>query len=216
MKRTVVFLGPPASGKGSQAVRFSRTHGFLHFDMGGALREEVETCSPLADKIRAYTDAGQLVPLELVSELVNRTLNRNSERDVLLDGFPRSMEQAEMLEGVLERLGRQLTMVVLIDVPEPVVVERTVNRRVCPTCGRIYNLLTFPPRNDQVCDDDAAELSHRRDDTEELIRARLKVYRQQTQPIIAHYESAGVLARVDGCGDMDAVGKQIESIVLGE
>ena len=210
-----MFLGSPASGKGTQAARFAREHGFVHFDMGGALRREVERGSALADRIRSCTDAGRLVPMEIIRTLVLQAFTEAGEGDVLLDGFPRSLEQAQLLDEVLRGLGRALTAVVVIELPEALAVERTVNRRVCPVCGRAYNLLTLPPRNDEKCDDDGTPLEQRRDDTDEVVRERLRVYHEETQPIIEYYQAAGVLARVSGSDSIEAVGTKIEQAVFG-
>ncbi len=214
MTMTVVFLGPPASGKGTQAQKFAKAHGFLHFDMGGALREEIASGSELADEIRSYSDAGKLVPTEIVRKLVEQMFERNSGANVLLDGFPRSSEQADMLDAVLEAQGRNITAAIFVDVPEAELIQRVLNRRVCPECGRVYNLRTVPPRNEGICDDDGALVQHRRDDTEEVMAERLRVYHAQTQPIIERFEEMGVLSRVDGTAGVDSVGLQIERIVF--
>ena len=213
--KTVIFLGPPASGKGTQAARFSEVHNFLHIDMGKALREEAASGSPLAEEIRGTADAGRLVPNEVVQRLIQHMFAANQERDIILDGFPRSMEQAELLTRVMAEAGRDLTAAVLVSLPEEDIAVRILNRRVCPVCGRIYNLVTVPPESDEKCDDDSSPLEHRADDTEEVLNERLAVYRDQTQPIIAHYESANVLVSVDGTAGIDGVGRQIEKVVLG-
>ena len=213
--KTVIFLGPPSSGKGTQATRFSVLHNFLHFDMGEALRKEAAGSSPLAEEIRSFTDAGRLVPNETVQRLIRLMFAANPERDIILDGFPRSMEQAELLTHVMAEAGRDLTAAVLVSLPEEDIAERILNRRICPACGKVYNLVTVPPKSDEKCDDDNSPLEHRADDTEEVLSERLAVYRSQTQPIIAFYESASVLARVDGTAGIDDVGRQIEKVILG-
>ncbi len=211
---TIVFLGPPASGKGTQAARFASAHGFTHFDMGGALREEIESGSALASEIRSYADAGKLVPGEIVRKLVEQMFGRNQGKNVLLDGFPRSSEQADMLDDVLAVEGRELNTAVLVEVPEEVLMQRVINRRFCPECGRVYNLQTLRPQGDGFCDDDGAQLMHRRDDTEEVMAERLRVYYGQTQPIVERYEQAGILSRVDGTAGVESVSLQIERIVF--
>jgi len=212
--KTVIFLGPPASGKGTQAARFSKMHGFLHFDMGKALREEAAGSSPLAGEIRSYTNAGRLVPNEAVRRLIQLMFAVNKERDIILDGFPRSMEQVGLLERLMAEAGRDLTAAVLVSLPESEIARRILNRRVCPVCGRVYNLVTMPPDSDEKCDDDGSPLEHRADDTEDVLNERLAVYKEQTQPIIGHYDSAGLLARVDGTAGVDDIGKQIEEVVF--
>jgi len=211
----VIFLGPPASGKGTQAARFSEAHGFLHFDMGKALREEAASSSPLAEEIRSFTDTGRLVPNEVVQRLIQLMFAANQERDIILDGFPRSMEQVELLKRAMSDAGRDLTAAVLVSLPEDDIAERILNRRVCPVCGRVYNLVTVPPESDEKCDDDGSPLEHRADDTEDVLNERIAVYNEQTQPIIAHYESEGLLVRVDGVADIDDVSMQIEKVLLG-
>jgi adenylate kinase len=215
VSKTVVLLGPPASGKGTQAARFSRAHGFLHFDMGGALRKAAVADTPLGEEVRSYTDAGHLVPDEIVQQLIQLMFAANEQRDVILDGFPRSMEQAELLDRAMAEAGRELTAAVLVSLPESDIAVRILNRRMCPVCGGVYNLVTMPPKSDEKCDSDGSPLEHRTDDTEEVLRERLAVYNEKTRPIVAHYEAAGVLARVDGTADVDDVGRQIEKVVLG-
>jgi len=213
--KTVIFLGPPASGKGTQAARFSELHNFLHFDMGKALRKEAAGSSLLAEEIRSFTDAGQLVPNEVVQRFIQSMFAANQERDIILDGFPRSMEQVELLARAMAEAGRDLTAAVFVSLPEEDIANRILNRRVCPVCGRVYNLVTVPPKSDEKCDHDSSPLEHRADDTEEVLSERLAVYRNQTQPIIAYYESAGVLASVDGTAGINDVGRQIEEVILG-
>lgn len=215
MSKAVVLLGPPASGKGTQAARFSAKHGFRHFDMGAALRHEIESGSPLASEIKSFTDAGKLVPTTVVRELVLNAIQANPEADFVFDGFPRSMEQAHMLDGVLAVTGRKLTGAVLIDVPAETIVQRIVNRRFCPECGRVYNLVTLPPREDERCDDDGAGLEQRRDDTQEVLAERLRVYHGQTEPIIEHYRNAGLLKRIDGTQTVEEISRQMENAVFG-
>lgn len=211
---TIVFLGPPASGKGTQAARFAEAHGFTHFDMGGALREEIASGSDLASEIRKYTDAGKLVPLAIIRKLVEQVFERNEGTSMLLDGFPRSMEQADVLEDVLTAEGRDLDVAIFVDVPEDELMQRVINRRFCPECGRVYNLRTLRPKEDGFCDDDGAQLMQRRDDTEDVMAERLRVYHEQTQPILERYEQEGVLSRVDGTAGVESVGLQIERIVF--
>jgi len=215
VSKVVVLLGPPASGKGTQAARFAEKHGFLHFDMGSALRAEAERGSPLSAEIRSFTDAGRLVPTSIVREIVLNALEDRPDASFVLDGFPRSMEQAHMLDGVLVVTGRKLSGVVLIDLPEEVIVQRIVNRRHCPECGRVYNLLSQPPKDDERCDDDGAALEQRRDDTPEVLAERLRVYHEQTEPIIEHYGQAGLLTRIDGAQPIEEVSRQMEDAVMG-
>jgi adenylate kinase len=216
VSKAVVLLGPPASGKGTQAARFSAKHGFLHFDMGAALRSEIESGSALASEIKSFTNVGKLVPTSIVRDLVLSAIQTNPEADFVFDGFPRSMEQAHMLDGVLAVTGRKLTGAVLIDVPEEVIVQRIVNRRFCPECGRVYNLVTLPPREGERCDDDGVALEQRRDDTQEVLAERLRVYHGQTEPIIEHYRKAGLLKRIDGTQAVDDISREMESAVFGD
>ncbi len=197
----LVLLGPPGVGKGTQAERLSAKLGVPKVSTGDILREAVAAGTPLGRTARGYLDAGKLVPDDVVVGIVRERLaRRDAAAGFVLDGFPRTVAQAEALEGFAppER-------VVLLEVGEPELVARLAGRRSCPRCGQVYHLRNRPPKTAGRCDACGAELVHRSDDQEETIRKRLAVYAEQTAPLVDFYSRKGVLQRVAGEGVMDAV-----------
>jgi len=192
-----VFLGPPGSGKGTQAARLAKRFGFLHFDMGRSLREEIASGSKLGEKIRSYTDIGELVPISIIKEIIEKVLEDSSNESIILDGFPRSEEQADLLDDVLIRLGLDLKGVYFFRIGDNAIIDRITNRRYCPVCRKVYNLKSAPPLIDGKCDEDGSELVTRPDDNEDVIANRLDVYRRKTAPILARYRRKGKLTELD-------------------
>lgn len=205
----VVFLGPPGSGKGTQADFLHENYGFTHFDTGSRLREEIASGSELGRRIASYTDQGNLVPIEVIRDLVTTFFETNDERRVLFDGFPRNLEQAEVLTTCLADSGLSLDCAIYLEIDSDSLVQRIVNRRFCPKCGEIYNLISRPPAHDEVCDKDGARLVLRRDDTEEVFRNRLAVYDQQTRPVLEYYRAKDQLKTVDGDDQIETVSASI-------
>ncbi|MCD6118812.1 nucleoside monophosphate kinase [bacterium] len=192
-----VFLGPPGSGKGTQAARLAKRFGLLHFDMGRSLREEIASGSKLGEKIRSYTDIGELVPISIIKEIIEKVLEDSSNESIILDGFPRSEEQADLLDDVLIRLGLDLKGVYFFSIGDNAIIDRITNRRYCPVCRKVYNLKSAPPLIDGKCDEDGSELVTRPDDNEDVIANRLDVYRRKTAPILARYRRKGKLTELD-------------------
>jgi adenylate kinase len=207
----VVFLGPPGSGKGTQAGLLEERHHFFHFDTGARLRAEAASDSALGRRISEYIDNGRLVPLDVIDELLRRFFQTTAEQNILFDGFPRNLEQAAVLERGLKVAGRALEHVIFFDIDMDMLLSRIVNRRTCGSCGAIYNLLSEPPHQPGVCDVCGAELSQRPDDTEEVFGTRLRVYTQNTHPLLDYYGQLGLL--VDADQDVDAVFANIESLI---
>jgi len=206
----LVIFGPPGVGKGTQAARIVERLGVRHLSTGDALRDAIRTGGANAKDLKACLDAGQLVPDELVAAIiVDRLREPDCLRGYILDGFPRTIGQAEMLEGLTGRLGNGLDAAVLVGAPDEVLVERTAGRRICPTCGRSYHLDFAPPRTRGECDVDGSALEHRADDEPEAVRARLRVYADRTEPLLGFYRSRGILVEVDGSGAAGAVAEQI-------
>lgn len=205
----IVFLGPPGSGKGTQAQMLDDEHGFFHFDTGSVLRAEIATDSELGQRIAAFTNQGQLVPIEIIRELLLKFFRATAAKRIMLDGFPRNLEQAQVLsEGLLE-LGDDLDHAIYLNVSQDALLERIVNRRFCPTCGAIYNLHTEPPLSTGVCDHDGATLTQRKDDTEEVFVNRLQVYHEQTMPLLDFYRQRGLLREIDGTLTPEEISGQI-------
>jgi len=199
-EQNLILLGPPGAGKGTQAERLHEDFGLPHIATGNMLRREVAEESELGKQARRYMDAGELVPDELIVEMITRRLEDADAGDgFLLDGFPRTAQQAAALDEALERLERRLTAALLIEVSDEEVVRRLSGRRVCvKNPSHIYHVELDPPKHEGVCDQDGSRLVQREDDREATIRRRLEVYHAQTEPLVAHYDAAGLLRRFDG------------------
>jgi adenylate kinase len=193
----LILLGPPWAGKGTQASRLRDDFGLPYIGTGDLLREHKANATELGEKAKEYMAKGELVPDELVIEMILEKIEEEGDDGFLLDGFPRSVPQADALNDALERKGRRLTAALLIEAPDDVVVERISGRRVCGN-GHVYHVKYDPPKHDEVCDQDGKPLSQRDDDREDAVRARLAVYHRTTEPAIDYYEDNGLLRRFDG------------------
>jgi adenylate kinase len=202
----IVFLGAPGSGKGTQAQRLMAQFSMVQISTGDLLREAVAAGSELGQRARQAMDAGELVSDEIVLGMIRDRLQRpDVDSGFILDGFPRNLAQANSLEGVLAELGKSLDAAVLLDVDLDILMQRLTGRRTCSKTGKLLNIYFSPQSDLDACTAAGGELIQRADDNEETIGNRLSVYRQQTEPLIAHYEGAGLLRKVDGEGDMEAV-----------
>lgn len=202
----LILLGPPGSGKGTQAKRLREELDLPHVASGDLFRDHLKRESELGKLARSYMDNGQLVPDDVTISMVKERLSRPDCRGgAILDGFPRTLEQAEALDSILQELGQQLTGVLYIAVPDDVLVERLSGRRICRNCQTPYHVLFNPPREMQTCDLCGGELFQRDDDQPETIRARIEVYHEQTAPLIKYYLAADLLHEVDGNIDIDRV-----------
>jgi adenylate kinase len=209
------MLGPPGAGKGTQADRLREDFGLLHISTGDILRAEVAEATELGKQAKRYMDAGELVPDEVIVEMITQRIDGGDARDgFLLDGFPRNEEQADALREALEQLDRRLTAALMIDVPDEEVVRRLAGRRVCvKNPSHIYHVEFDPPKHEGACDQDGSRLIQREDDREETIRRRLDVYHSQTEPLIDRYDHAGLLRRFDGQRDANEVHAHIRATV---
>jgi len=209
----VVLMGPPGVGKGTQAAQIQALLGVPHVSTGDILRMAMqEDGSPLGDKVRRFVESGQLVPDALMGDLIAERLGRqDAAKGFILDGFPRTLEQIGILEGVLGRLGLELDRVLMLKVPETEIVRRLSGRRTCPKCSAVFHIDSRPPAVAGVCDVCGAGLVQRPDDTEQVIRERMKVYANQTLPVAEAYRSRGILIEIDGMGAVDAVRTRLTS-----
>ena len=198
-EQNLVLLGPPGAGKGTQADRLRKDFDLPYYSTGIILREAVEAESELGKKAKEYMDSGDLVPDELICEVIaERFDSGEADNGFLLDGFPRTVGQAEMLARLLDSRGRKLTAVLLIEAPDDEVVRRLSGRRTCAKGQHVYHVEFDPPKHDGVCDQDGSRLIQRDDDKPETVRKRLSVYHDQTEPLIAWYDGKDVLMRFDG------------------
>jgi adenylate kinase len=202
----VGFLGPPGAGKGTQARDLAREWGALHLATGDVLREAVAAGTPLGAEAKRYMDRGALVPDDVIIGLVGERLGGSAaEAGFIVDGFPRTITQAEALARLLKDLGQTLDAVVYFDVSEPELLRRLTGRRVCRACGRTYHLTSSPPKGAGVCDVCGGELYQRDDDREATVRNRLEVYARQTAPLLDYYRQRNLLVTVSGEGTIDAI-----------
>jgi len=207
----MVLMGPPGAGKGTQAKRLAASHGMAHLSSGDILRAELRSGSDLGAKLKQYMDAGELVPDAIVVDVMAKAIaEAPGQGGLLLDGFPRTVPQAEALDAQLAAADRPLEAVLIIDAPEDLLVERITGRRSCPDCGKVFHVKYLPPAKDGCCDACGAELIQRTDDTEAVVCERLAAYRRQTEPVIAFYADSGRrMIRVSGGGGPDEVTAQI-------
>jgi adenylate kinase len=210
----VVLLGPPASGKGTQAGLLREALGLPHVASGDLFRENLKHETELGRKAKAYMDRGELVPDNVTIAMVMDRLSRpDTDAGAILDGFPRTIAQAEALDEALAARGQAIDVVPYIKVPEEVLVERVSGRRICRVGGETYHVLYNPPRQPGVCDIDGGELYQREDDKPETVRKRLQVYWEQTSPLIDYYSQQGVLVEIDGTQSIEQVQADLREAV---
>jgi adenylate kinase len=214
MSTRVIFLGAPGAGKGTQARRLAAESRVPQVATGDMLREAVAEGVPLGREAKRYMDAGALVPDEVVIGLVDERLARpDAAAGYVLDGFPRTVAQAEALDGLLRRRGQELDRVVFFDVSRGELLRRLTGRRICRQCGATFHLVSAPPRTEGRCDQCGGELYQREDDAEATVARRLDVYATQTAPLLDYYKKRGRLVRVDGEGAVDGVARLIRRAV---
>lgn len=206
----IVLLGPPGAGKGTQAKLIVEKYNIPHISTGDIFRKNIKEMTPLGIKAKEYIDKGQLVPDELTVDIVkDRIQEEDCKNGFLLDGFPRTVAQADALSEVLEELGTKLDSVINIKVDENNLIVRLSGRRVCPKCGASFHVVFNPPKNEGVCDYCGAEVIQRADDSEETVKNRLAVYNKQTQPLIDYYTNNGLIKNINGEQDINKVFAEI-------
>ncbi len=207
-------MGPPGAGKGTQAKRIESSHGVVQLSTGDMLRALAHSGSALGIKAKGFMDAGRLVPDDVMIDMIAERIERpDCRKGFILDGFPRTVAQAEALDEMLEPLGRRLDRVIEMSVDDDALTERITGRFACARCGAGYHDVFKRPGKDGVCDDCGhTEFVRRADDTVETVRARLEAYHAQTAPLLPYYRKRGVLSSVDGMAEIDAVARQIESL----
>ena len=210
----IVMLGAPGAGKGTQAKRIAEEYGVPHISTGDIFRANIKNNTPLGQQAKIYMDKGELVPDELVVSLIMDRFDEPDCKDgYILDGYPRTIPQAEALDKALAENGEKLDFAIDVDVPDEVIIDRMSGRRACLNCGATYHVVNNPPKAQDTCDSCGNDLVQRDDDKEETVRNRLDVYHDQTEPLKQYYAAAGVLYTVDGTKDMEEVFKSICEIV---
>lgn len=212
----ILFMGPPGAGKGTQAERIVKEFGIPHISTGDAFRAAMREGTPIGLKAKEYIDNGQLVPDDVTVGVVRERLAQpDCETGFLLDGFPRTLGQAEALDDLLVTLGRKLDHVINLSVDRELLLARLTGRRICKSCGATYHVIFNPPQQEGVCDKCQGELYQRSDDTEATVGKRLDVYLNETAPLLSYYEAKGLLREVDGEKEIDTVTSEIVSLLRG-
>ena len=210
----IILLGPPGAGKGTQAAKIVEKYGVPHISTGDIFRENIKNGTELGKKAKSYMDKGELVPDELVIEIATDRLSKDDcKNGFMLDGFPRTVHQAEKLDEFLKKNGRKIEYVLDIAVEKSELVARITGRRVCKACGASYHIVNIPPKKEGVCDACGGELFQRADDTEETVANRIDVYESQTMPLIDYYEKQGVISHIDGSAGLDNVFAKITEVL---
>ena len=210
----LIFLGPPGAGKGTQAARISLQYNVPHISTGAIFRETAASGSELGKKLLGFMTTGALVPDDIVIAVVKeRLLRADCKKGFLLDGFPRTLPQAKELDKVLAKDGQKIEIAVYIYLEDEEIVRRISSRRMCSKCGEGYNEITQPPKKAGLCDKCASKIDQRSDDKPDTIRQRLKVYNDQTKPLIDYYKNTGILKTVDGSESIEEVFKKVCAVI---
>jgi adenylate kinase len=210
----LVLLGPPGAGKGTQATKIAEKYNIPHISTGDIFRKNVKEGTPLGKKAQEYMSKGELVPDDLVIELVeDRLTDDDCKGGFLLDGFPRTVYQAEKFDVYLKEKNSAIDKVLDIDVEKDILIDRMIGRRVCKNCGATYHVKNMPPKKEGICDVCGGEIYQRADDTLETVSNRLQVYLEQTSPLIDYYEKAGNIAHINGAGALDKVFSKIVEVL---
>lgn len=217
MKKELIFLGPPACGKGTQTNRLSEYLGFPHVDTGSLLRAEISKETEEGKIAKSFIDKGQLVPAELVGKIIAKRLaEKDCENGYVLDGYPRSLEQAKTLEAInaeIDKNGEASFKAIYFDIDTQILIERIIYRQSCPKCGEIYNKKFKPSKVENKCDKCNVDLKTRADDNEETAKLRFETYFKETAPLVEFYENKGVLKKIDANGSIDEVWDRLLKII---
>ena len=217
MVKQLIFIGAPACGKGTQTIMLSQKTSMPHIDTGSLLRKSIADKTPEGVIAKKYIDEGKLVPPEIVADIIkNRLSSDDCKNGCILDGYPRSVIQAQTLDQINKEVFKDKDVdlrVIYFDLDEEILLERIVNRRSCPKCGKIYNLKFAKPKNDNVCDIDGEVLVQRKDDTVETASKRFETYHKETEPLIEYYKEKGVLINLDANGSVEEIFNRLNKVI---
>lgn len=212
----IILLGGPGAGKGTVSEVICGQAGFTHVSTGDMLRAAIREGTPVGLKAKSYIDAGELVPDQVILDLIDCLVSQaDSEQCFLFDGFPRTISQADGLAGILDARQAGLSHVLRLDVGRDILIQRLTGRRICKTCGAVYHLINRPPKKEGICDVDGGELYQRSDDCLEAIENRLDVYERQTAPLVSYYQERGLLRTIDASVAIDQVVAQVVDVLNG-
>ena len=215
MIRTIL-LGPPGAGKGTQAAIIVKNNNIPHISTGDIFRENIKNGTELGKRAQEYMSKGELVPDDLVIEIATtRLLEDDCKNGFILDGFPRTVHQAEELDKFLDEHGQEISVVITLEVPDDVLMKRLTGRRVCPKCGATFHIVGMPPKKEGICDICGAELIQRPDDNEETAGNRIEVYNRETKPLIDYYEKKGKIANIDGAAALEVASAAVAEALGG-
>jgi len=210
----LILLGAPGVGKGTQGALISKEYNIPQISTGDILRNEVKNETELGKKAKVYMDKGELVPDDVIIGMMeNRIKQDDCKNGFILDGFPRTVAQAEAFDEMLKKNGLELDRVLLIDVPEEEIIERLTGRRVCPNCGAVYHVKNNPPKKEGICDKCGSALVQRDDDKEEVVRNRLEVYKKNTMPLVDYYTKTSKLVKIDGTGEISEIFERVKKVL---
>ena len=221
MKKVFIFLGPPGSGKGTQTSRLADKLSIPHIDTGSLLRKNIQDETELGIVAKGFIDKGQLVPLYVVSNVIKDRISKDDcKNGYILDGFPRSVEQADALKQIMSEIGtfslKDDTLAIYFDIDNEALIQRLINRRSCPKCGTIYNLISNPPKIMDYCDICDTKLITREDDNEETARLRFQTYEKQTAPLYDYFKQIGILKELDADKPISDIWEKLKEIVFEE
>ena len=210
----IIMLGAPGAGKGSQASRIAMEYQLPHISTGDIFRANLKEETELGKKAKSFMDKGELVPDDItIAMLLERIHKEDCKNGYILDGFPRTIPQAEALKEALAKKNEKIDLALDVEASDELIIKRMAGRRTCPACGAIYHIVTLPPKTEGICDRCGADLIQRKDDNEETVKNRLKIYHEVTEPLISYYKKEGILEEIDGAEELDKVFEKVKRII---
>ena len=210
----IIMLGAPGAGKGSQASRIAKEYQLPHISTGDIFRANLKEETELGKRAKSFMDKGELVPDDItIAMLLDRIHKEDCKNGYILDGFPRTIPQAEALKEALAKKDEKIDLALDVEASDELIIKRMAGRRTCPACGAIYHIVTLPPKTEGICDRCGADLIQRKDDNEETVKNRLKIYHEVTEPLISYYKKEGILEEIDGAEELDKVFEKVKTII---